>query len=60
MLYNNLERLVSAACVDIKHVDALGEVAYIDYIAHWSGVHIAHYPALKVNKDIQYLLIFNF
>lgn len=33
MLYNNLERLVSAACVDIKHVDALGEVAYIDYIA---------------------------
>lgn len=33
MLYNNLERLVGAACVDIKHVDALGEVAYIDYIA---------------------------
>lgn len=33
MLYNNLERLVSAACIGIKHVDALSKIAYIDYIA---------------------------
>ena len=48
---HHLERLACAASVNVKHINAIGQVAYVHHIALVCSADAAHHASLQVDKS---------